>query len=452
MFPLDRPLWTDEAMLAVNIIERGFAGLLQAPLAFDQNSPAAFLFLERLMVVLLGPTEAVLRVVPLLAGIVAVGLFALLAARLLDDQRAVLLGTLLFAISPYLIYYSVEVKQYALDVLATITVLLVSLRMLQASALSRTLLALLAVTGHAALLVSHSSLFVLAACGTALAGHCAARGQWRHFTILGVIGAAWLAHVAFFYLLLYRHGVANHRLQDYFTSAFMPLNSEIISWLRETIWLLRDPAGFGILPAWVTALAVLAGVVFLWQARGPWITAMIAGPVAFAAAASAARAYPLYGRLFLFAVPLVLLCVCVLAQKAYRWKPALGHLIAAILVTSTAHRLATFTPPVRMDLRAAFATVAAEASPGDQLIVLGDATQQHHLSRGVASYYQLLFELPERGIGFTHLDSARGLPVLAAGTPAWLIYAAPTVGADPADALGARVVHADGRLRAAVRR
>jgi len=45
-FARDRPLWLDEAMLALNIAARSFAQLAR-PLDYDQSAPVAYLWLER---------------------------------------------------------------------------------------------------------------------------------------------------------------------------------------------------------------------------------------------------------------------------------------------------------------------------------------------------------------------------------------------------------------------
>src|SRR6266566_3686397 len=70
----NRSLWLDEVLLARNILDRSFFGLL-APLDLNQGAPVGFLMLQKLAVSALGGSEYALRFVPLLAGIISLPLF-----------------------------------------------------------------------------------------------------------------------------------------------------------------------------------------------------------------------------------------------------------------------------------------------------------------------------------------------------------------------------------------
>src|SRR5205085_11406960 len=87
-----------------------------------------FLWVERAMVDVFGNNEYGLRLFPLLAGMAAVVLFALVARRLLSGW-VVPLATLLFAVLQPLVYYSSEVKQYGVDVTVGLFVVYATLRL-----------------------------------------------------------------------------------------------------------------------------------------------------------------------------------------------------------------------------------------------------------------------------------------------------------------------------------
>src|SRR4051812_18126770 len=125
----NRSLWLDEVLLARNILDRSFAGLLE-PLGLNQGAPIGFLMLQKLAVMLLGPSEFALRLAPLLAGVASVPLFWWLARRMLDLPIAIF-ALALFSVCEPLIYYSSEAKQYGLDVTLALAILLAGTRIFE---------------------------------------------------------------------------------------------------------------------------------------------------------------------------------------------------------------------------------------------------------------------------------------------------------------------------------
>src|SRR4029079_18028527 len=67
-FTRNRPLWLDEAMLALNIASRPLAQLAR-PLDYDQSAPLLYLWIERIAVTLGGVNERSLRVLPFSRGL-----------------------------------------------------------------------------------------------------------------------------------------------------------------------------------------------------------------------------------------------------------------------------------------------------------------------------------------------------------------------------------------------
>jgi predicted membrane-bound mannosyltransferase len=128
LFFAARSLWLDEAMLALNLLRRSSLGLFR-PLDFEQSAPPLFLWLERAAVTIGGSSEMVLRTVPMLAGIATLLILAVLAARLLPPAAA-LFAIGLAALSPLLIHFGNEFKQYSLDGLAAAGLLLSTHRVL----------------------------------------------------------------------------------------------------------------------------------------------------------------------------------------------------------------------------------------------------------------------------------------------------------------------------------
>ena len=98
-----RSLWHDEARLALSL--RLPWGSVARQEHRDHAQPIGFLMVEKGLAGLLGDSEAVLRLFPLLCGLAAPLLMALLAARVLDRPGAAAAAALL-AVCPEPVFYA----------------------------------------------------------------------------------------------------------------------------------------------------------------------------------------------------------------------------------------------------------------------------------------------------------------------------------------------------------
>jgi len=105
-----RSLSGDEASLAVNIVSRSFEGLTE-PLGFHQAAPVGFLYIEKLLMILLGNADYILRLFPLISGILAVYLIHRIG---LDHFGTVGIFALsMFALNSWQVYYTSELNSTA---------------------------------------------------------------------------------------------------------------------------------------------------------------------------------------------------------------------------------------------------------------------------------------------------------------------------------------------------
>ena len=123
----NKSLWLDEACLALNIVSRSYLELL-APLADNQSAPIGFLFTEKLLTNIFGPHDWALKIFPFFSFIVSIILFFFLNKRLFKSVKIALFSCALFSLNFTLINYSTEVKQYSIDVLIAISIVLASLK------------------------------------------------------------------------------------------------------------------------------------------------------------------------------------------------------------------------------------------------------------------------------------------------------------------------------------
>lgn len=327
-----RSLWADEAMLALNIVNRNLAGMFQ-PLDYDQGAPIGFLLVEKLFNSVLGRNEFALRLFPFLLGLISLGLFYLLLKRV-TNSAGLLVALALFALNPRLIYYSSEVKQYIGDVAVTITLLLLAAPVLGPSPHKKDF-AWLGVAGLIALWFSHPALFVLAGIGLALVILYLQRRDYSSMRLIIGMGILWLLDLALLYSLILKDLSQNAYMREYWQGAFLP----VPLW-SDPGWFMRAveqniSLQFGIPYAvfFVFVLMLAGWVILFFQNRGYAIA--FACILLFTMIAAAFQMYPVFERMILFLLPLgfILLgkAVAALYQmlQTYRVAGALSALILA---------------------------------------------------------------------------------------------------------------------------
>lgn len=115
------PLWGDEAMLAVNFIDRPWSDVA-APLERGQVAPVGFVALEMLAVELLGFSEYSLRLIPLLASVASLYLFFRLVRKTMPEQAAFFAMAFL-AVAYVPLRMATDAKPYSVDLLVSVLLL-----------------------------------------------------------------------------------------------------------------------------------------------------------------------------------------------------------------------------------------------------------------------------------------------------------------------------------------
>lgn len=299
-----RSLWVDEAMLALNIVNRSVLDLFK-PLDYDQGAPIGFLLIEKIFNLAPGRNEYALRLFPLIAGIAAIVLFYLLLKRT-TSGAGLLTALALFVFNPRLIYYSSEVKQYIVDVAVTLGLLLLVLHILEEHP-QRGDFIRLALAGFAALWLSHPALFVLAAIGLTLVIHYLSRRDHKSLRHTIGVGIFWLATIAFLYQLILKDLRQNSFMQEYWQGAYFPFPPwSDPAWFGSSI---TENIGvqFGIPYAvYLVFGLLLIGWVILWKQNKD--QALVIGLIfTITLTTSAFHLYPVFERMILFLVPVGLL-------------------------------------------------------------------------------------------------------------------------------------------------
>jgi hypothetical protein len=347
----NRSLSIDESYLALNLIEKSPWELLRA-LDFNQAAPIGFLEAEKLTITILGRDEYALRLLPLLASLLAIVVFYRVTQKLLRPLAATA-AVAAFALLDPLVYYSATVKQYTFDVAGAVVILALAL-VLERRPLRR--LDLLALTFFGGFLVwfSHASVFALGGLALLLGINSIGARDWRRTAALLAMIAVWAASFAVEFLLSRSNltGILGSfgAGQDAFLTPRQggpSLFDRGTDRLRYLVGLEDTASGHPILaslPAGVNRgltvlilLVAIAGFLSLVRRRTRFALAL-ATPTVIAAVASAAHQYPLVGRTLLFVIPSLALCIgegaqVLLSMTARR---SLTTIAAAVMMSSLA--------------------------------------------------------------------------------------------------------------------
>lgn len=323
----NRPLWIDEAAIALNVVGRPFGGG-RTPLDYAQSATPGFIVLARAVVAVIGPSAAAFRVVPFVCALL-VPPAVWLAARRFMDRPAAAFATAVAALSPLLLRYATEVKAYALDALVATVLVGLAAWVLDAPDDRRRWRWLQGV-GASAIWLSLPSVFVLAGAGLAL---LAAAVQPRRAAAIrarvAVTAAVWGASAGAAYWWFIRASAGNSFLRWYFEAAFLApdapdLRRRVVNGaFGFVLTVLYDRTQFAPgAPALRIATAVLAvalgaaGVVAVARRRGAPGAALLVVPILAAALASSARVYPFAPRVLSFGAPLLAMLVAAGAGAA----------------------------------------------------------------------------------------------------------------------------------------
>jgi hypothetical protein len=378
-----RPFWMDELLLLRAMGSQRVTEVLH-PLELAQSAPPGWLVVQHAAVRVSGGDERVSRLLPLLLGVGAVALMVPLA-RLLLGAPAALAATAVVAVSPRLIQYSNEFKQYSGDVLWVELVLLVGLRLALGRGRPDRGRIALAVVGAAVVWWSNAGTLVMAAVLAALGLAALARRRWPELGWVALAGVPFLGCLAVDYAVLLRRTADNEQLQDYWSARVFPPDGPLtpavaLDWFGGRVAAVAaDPVGAG-QPVLLLVL-VLAGLAVLARRRPAALPALLLG-VAAVAAAGLLGLYPIVNRLALFAVPLVALAAAApLDLPALVRRPPAARVAAAVLAVVALGGLVVLEaplvrdagrqwadPPRPEDARTVLAELARQRRPGDLVL------------------------------------------------------------------------------------
>jgi dolichyl-phosphate-mannose-protein mannosyltransferase len=380
-YAADTSMWFDELSIARNVHERSFATLMLHPLGYDQVAPLGFLALVKASAALLGPSDLALRVVPFLCGIAALFLFYRLATRTLAPSGAII-AVALFALGPAFIRYTGELKQYGVDILATIALTLVTLGLLDRTVTVRRCV-VAGCVGGALVWFSQAAILIMAGLGAVLVIRWL---SWRgpETRLLVRITVPIWAAASLAALVVSRRHVTPETLA--FMHAFWSGRGGFLptpfSASGTVLWFWRQIVDlFGIMMGYpwpaVYAVLTLAGFVILWRQRRD-VALVLLGPLAATLLATVANQYPFRTRVVVFLMPSLVLSAAAaidwLRLRAAAVTPALGSTVGVALLAIPVYALWLTPPPYYTEgFKPVLAYVQAHHQRGDAVYVFSNA-------------------------------------------------------------------------------
>lgn len=373
-------LWIDELFIALNVTNRGWNELL-SPLEYNQVAPIGFLVAVKLGATLLGSGEAGLRLFPYLASVAGIVLFWRLASRFLSPPS--LAGALaVFALSPTLLWYARNVKQYSGDVAAVLLIVLLALRLTEGrdSVHQATLAGL---CGGVALLFSQPSVLVAGVLIVVLfleryRSHVSLR-PFAHLAV-GWLTAAVIVVVTS--LILSPIETREYMREGWSHLGFLPWGPEAVVWIPVRIFLLSGLFVGGFQADTGPEAFVAGGFTVLTVMGAPWLirrngyaAAMLFTPVIVGILASAARVLPLSGRVSLYIGPCLLISAFGAVDQLRSWLPSRLKVVSDLatlgLVAVPLLGLVVISMPSRKEeARLVIRELRSRWRPGDVIYVI----------------------------------------------------------------------------------
>lgn len=298
-YALGFPIWGDEAFVAVNLLERDYTGMIE-PLIYGQIVPLVFMWAELAISRVLGYSEWALRLLPFLAGIIAVPLFWRFAATTLKP-RAAFLAVGVFSAAYYTVRHAAEIKPYSFDLLIALELIMLGWSVYAHPRCVWRWTGLILLAGLAPW-CSYPSVFVTGAVGLLLAGIVLREG-FQRTTLIGWLTLTIIAGGSFVWMYLaYGHPHAEAAASlvqiEMWTRTFPPLLNPV----KFVLWFLYMHLGHmfaypvgGAAPASIVTFAmVVVGSVHLWRSRQRALLWLLLGPLAMTFIAACFHKYP-YG-------------------------------------------------------------------------------------------------------------------------------------------------------------
>ena len=301
-----KSLWLDEACLALNIVSRSYIELL-TPLSNNQSAPIGFLFTEKLLTNIFGPHDWALKIFSFFSFIVSIILFFSLNNRLFKSVKIALFSCALFSLNFTLIHYSTEVKQYTIDVLVAILIILSSLKFnANKNVLS---IFLHSFIGAIAIWYSNAAVIILVTAAVYNTYYSLFNNDKKELSVFIPLSIWLTSFVTYYVLFIYNNPHTNFMI-NYWDAHFLPNNvfsQEFYVFLYDKVRMI-----FATLiqtnHLWLIAFSLyLIGIFSLIKEKKRNYVYLLCFPIIIHLVLSFLQLYPFYERFLLYQIPFIII-------------------------------------------------------------------------------------------------------------------------------------------------
>lgn len=298
----NRPLWTDELFLVLNIINKSLKELLFEPLLYRQVTPQFFLIIEKSAHLIFGDSEYSMRFFPLIFGVVSIFIFNEITKIYLDKYSRTL-ALFLFSIIPTLIYYSSEAKQYSLEVLMTLLIVLQSIKVLKKGFTKQSIF-LLSVYGVIAAWSTHIFILVFLGIATSLILNFFREKNKRDVIKLSIVLLIWGINFLLYYKTCLIKFANDSALYSFWGKGFInnPFSKEAYELILQAFAQMKFSKSL------LAFLFFIIGLVYSFI-KDFKNTLIISSPLISTFIASVFQVYPFTERMILFITPIFLIFI-----------------------------------------------------------------------------------------------------------------------------------------------
>jgi len=326
-------LWYDDVWVAVLTKVSSPVDLLDIP------APGPLGFLSALWVVrrLIEDPEISLQLIPFVCGLISIPLLGMAVRRITGSAVMATFAAAIMALNPFVAHYSIFVKHFTIDAVATACLILLAAGILTKPTFSK--LAWGAVASFLAFTMSFTSVIaggLLVNLGT-LAIARKERYQWRAVWPAATVALAFNGAVLATYALYLRH-IRNPDLISFWESSYMSTDSvaSVLAFLREGIPTIAKSALPELLwPTWPLAFVGLAWLT--WKPSRRMLAAFFGLFYVAWITMSALQIYPLGGeRTDIFSFPATIALYCTGFYSLTAWHRAARSVAAVATVVMLA--------------------------------------------------------------------------------------------------------------------